>query len=79
MFLFPVTENEVKKVAKNLKNKLLAGINKICNCIIKQCIQLLEKPLTNIYNASLETGFLPDHLKIAEIILLHKKGDEKDI
>jgi hypothetical protein len=27
MFLFPVTESEVENVAKDLKNKLLAGID----------------------------------------------------
>ena len=29
MFLFPVTESEVEKVAKDLKYKLLAGIDDI--------------------------------------------------
>lgn len=75
MFLFPVTENEVENVAKGLKKKSSAGIDGIPDCIVKQCIQLLKKPLTNIYNASFDSGIFPDQLKIANIIPLHKKGE----
>jgi hypothetical protein len=77
MFLFPVTENEVENVAKGLKKKSSAGIDGIPDCIVKQCIQLLKKPLTNIYNASFDSGIFPDQLKIAKVIPLHKKGDKK--
>jgi hypothetical protein len=35
MFLFPVTENEVEKVAKGLKNKLLALIDEIPDYVVK--------------------------------------------
>ena len=60
MFIFPVTERELEKVAKDLKNKLSAGINDILDYVIKRCIELLKKPLTNIYNASLKSGIFPD-------------------
>jgi hypothetical protein len=79
MFLFPVTESEVGKVAKGLKNKLSAGIDEIPDYVVKQCIQLLKKPLANIYNASLESGIFPDQLKIAEVVPVYKKGDAKDV
>jgi len=67
MFLFPVTESEVEKVAKGLKNKLSAEIDEIPEYVVKQCIKLLNKPLANIYNASLESGIFPDQLKIVKI------------
>jgi hypothetical protein len=79
MFLFPVTESEVEKVAKGLKNKLSAGIDEIPDYVVKQCIKLLKKPLANIYNASLESGIFPDQLKIAKVIPVYKKGDKKDV
>jgi hypothetical protein len=60
MFIFPVTERELEKVAKDLKNKLSAGINDILDYVIKWCIKVLKKPLTNIYNASLKSGIFPD-------------------
>jgi len=79
MFLIPVTENEVENVAKGLKNKSSAGIDEISDCVVKQCIIRLKKPLTNIYNASLESGIFPDQLKIAKVIPVDKKGDKKNV
>jgi hypothetical protein len=79
LFLFPVTESEVEKVARSFKNKLTAGIHRIPDCVVKECIELLKIPLTNTYNASLESGIFPDKLKIAKVIPLHKKGDTNDI
>jgi len=64
---------------KDLKKKSSAGIDEIPDCIVKQCIQLLKKPLTNIYNASLESGIFPDQLKIARVSPLHQKGDKNYI
>jgi len=79
MFLIPVTENEVEKVAKGLKNKSSPGIDEIPDCVVKQCIIQLNKPLINIYNASLESGIFPDQLKIAKVVPVHKKGDKKNV
>jgi hypothetical protein len=79
MFLFPVTESEVEKVVKGLRNKLSAGIDEIPYYVVTQCIKLLKKPLANIYNASLESGIIPDQLKIAKVVPLYKIGDTRDI
>jgi hypothetical protein len=73
MFLFQVTESEVQKVARSFKNKLTAGIDGIPDYVVKQCIELLKIPLTNIYNASLESGIFSDKLKIGKVIPVHKK------
>jgi hypothetical protein len=66
-FFFPVTESEVEKVAKGLKNKLSAGIDKIPDYVVKRCIKLLKKTLANIYNASIELWIFPDQIKIAKV------------
>jgi len=79
MFLHPVTENKLKKVAGSLKNKLTAGLDDVPEYVIKQCIDQLTKPLTDIYNASLESGIFPDKLKIAKVIPVHKKGGARDV
>jgi hypothetical protein len=82
MFLFPVTESEVEKVAKGLRNKLSAGIDEIPDYVVKQYIKLLKKPLANIYNiynASLESGIFPNQLKLAKVVPVSKKGDTKDV
>ena len=49
IFLTPITENEVTKVAKRLKNKFTTGNDDIPDYVVKQCIDYLKKPLTDIY------------------------------
>ena len=46
---------------------------------VKQCIQVLKKPLANIYNANPESVIFPDQLNIARVVLLYKKEDTRDI
>jgi hypothetical protein len=79
IFFTPITENEVAKVAKRLKNKFATENDDIPDYIVKQCIDYLKKPLTDIYNVSLESGIFPDQLKIAKVIPVHKKGNTRDI
>jgi hypothetical protein len=57
LFLTPITEFEVVEVAKGLKNKLASGVDDIPDLVIKKCIDYLKKPLTHIFNTSLEAGF----------------------
>jgi hypothetical protein len=78
MFFFPVTESEMEKVVKVLKNKVWAGIDKILYYVVKQCIKLLKKRLANIYNASLELEIFPDQIKIAKVAPFYKKEDKRD-
>jgi hypothetical protein len=49
IFFIPVTENEVVKVARSLKNKFATGSDNIPDYVIKQSIDYLKKPLTSIY------------------------------
>jgi len=76
-FLISNTENEVEKVAKGLKDKSSAGIDELPDCVLKQYIMQLKKPLTNIYNASLESRIFPDQLKISKVVPVYKRGDKK--
>jgi len=79
IFLFPVTEEEVVSLTKKLKNKITAGYDDIPESLVKQCIQLIKKPLTFIYNLSLSSGVFPDEWKTAIVKPLYKKGDRYDI
>jgi len=74
-----IKENSKSMFLHPIKNKSSAAIDGIPDYIVKQCIELLNVPLANIYNASLESGTFPDKLKIAKVILVHKKGDTRDI
>ena len=60
-------EEEVKSLTKALKGKYSVGYDDIPECIVKQCIQLVKKPLTHIYNVSLNSGVFPHESKIAKM------------
>jgi len=79
VFINPVTEGEVVKLAKNLKGKLTAGLDDIPENLVKHCILQIKKPLTHIYNASLNSGVFPDEWKIVKVKPLYKKGDRHDM
>ena len=78
LFFSLITGNEVVKLAKSLKNKFTTGYDDIPDAIVKQCIDYFKKPLTDIFNASLETGTFPEQLKIAKVIPIHKKRQYKE-
>jgi hypothetical protein len=53
IFIYLVTEEEVISLTKILKGKPTAGYNDIPESLVKQCIQLIKRPLAHIYNVSL--------------------------
>ena len=79
IFIYPVTEEEVVNLAKTLKNRRTAGPDDIPECLVKQCIGLIKKPLTHIYNLSLSLGVFPENWKTDKVTPLYKKGDRYDV
>jgi hypothetical protein len=79
IFIKPVSEDEAEKVIRNLKGKLSIGIYEVPDLVVKKCMKSIKKPLTNIHNASLESGIFPDRLKLAVVKPLHKNGDTENI
>jgi hypothetical protein len=73
IFLFSVAEEEVVRLTMRLKNKTTAGYDDVPESLVKQCIQLIKKPLTYIYNLSLSSGVFPDEWEKAIVKPLHKK------
>jgi hypothetical protein len=55
MKIIPVTEIEVIEIIKTLKNKNSSGYDGISNNVLKHCVNEISKPLTFIFNHSLET------------------------
>jgi hypothetical protein len=80
IFIPPVTE-EVVSLTKSLKGKHTAGYDDIAKSLVKQCIQLIKRPLTYIYiyNVLLNSGVFPNEWKTAKVKPLYKKGDRYDI
>jgi hypothetical protein len=54
-------------VVKTLKGKYSAGYDKIPECLVKECIQFIKKPVTFIFSMSLHLGMVPHLMKIAKI------------
>jgi hypothetical protein len=50
LFLAPVTEEEVLQVTSKVKTKISAGYDEIPDMIVKQCIQIIKKPLNFVIN-----------------------------
>ena len=68
-----VTETQVSSLFKGLSdNKTSLDIP---NKLIKAAALPLSKPLTYIYNLSIETGIVPDVLKISQVTPVFKSGD----
>ena len=75
IFIFPVTTNEVECITKSLKGKFSSGFEEIPEYLVKQCTKYIKKPLAHTYNASFQTGIIPDRLKIDKVKLFSKKGE----
>jgi len=79
MFIAPVTEAEVIRVIKDLKNNSSVGVDETPTSLVKQCLCHLTKPLVHIYNISFQTATFPDMLKKARIKPLYKSKDRQNI
>ena len=74
---FPeILPREVQKALKDAKAEKALGPDKISNKILKTFSEELEKPLTNIFNKILKDEIIANQWDVAEIIILHKKGDK---
>ena len=60
-----------------MKSKTSSGHDSISTKLIKQSINNIIEPLTIIINKSLSTGIIPNQLKIAKVIPIHKQSDKK--
>ena len=68
-----VTETQVEKAIKSLKNKNSSGVDFISPKILKMTVDIVKVPLTAIINSSISQGEFPDCWKWAKIIPIFKK------
>jgi len=76
IFLEQVEPEYVIEVINKLKPKLNCGYDNISTKLLKETIHLIIKPITHIINTSLDTGIVPDRLKIAKVITIYKNSDK---
>ena len=74
VFLYPVTSQEIVAEINHLDSTKATGSFSIPIDILKLIKDIILKPLEIIFNSSLSNGIVPDKLKIAKIIPVHKKG-----
>ena len=72
-----VNEDIIVNIINKLPNKNSCGYDNLSTKIIKALKDSLIKPLTLIINQILNTGVFPSQLKIAKVIPIFKKDDNK--
>ena len=76
MFATPTNPTEINNLIISLVNKHSSGYDNINNHMLKWLHPVITGPLSIIINLSIEQGIFPDYMKIAEVVPLHKGGDE---
>ena len=79
MFLYDVTESEIRNLIDSLENKSSSGFDNISNIILKKLKSAIVPPLTKIVNLSLATGVFPEKMKHADVVPLYKNKNRKEV
>ena len=73
-----VNKCELLKLVKELPNKSSHGHNNLDNILLKELSHGIVDPLTHLFNRSLNEGYVPRPVKIAEVVPLFKNR-ERDL
>lgn len=77
LFLSPTDSLEITKIIDNLKNKSSSGHDKISSAILKKLKESIAIPLSIICNKSMQTGAVPNTMKIAKVVPIHKSKSKE--
>jgi hypothetical protein len=66
------TVQQVCKLLESLKRKKTTGLDNIPAYLLKDCANVIAKPLTHIINSSLTTGVFPTDWKLSKLIPIPK-------
>ena len=77
MFMAPTDLQEIITCIDSLKRKNSSGHDNITSATLKYITNTICIPLTNIFNKSLETGTVPDLLKLAKSIPIYKSKNKE--
>ena len=78
-FFRPTSVCEILNVVSSLKPSKSSGSDGIAPRIIKECIHSIVEPLCDIFNKSLSQGVVPSKMKLAKVIPVYEKNDNKCI
>ena len=68
------TETDIMKAISEVSNTAAAGPDRYPALLLKNCKAEVSKPLYMIWRKSLDTGTIPQLMKTANIISIHKGG-----
>ena len=75
-FINPTTPEELECEIKSLKNNKSPGPFSINTKLLKLFKKEFSHPMSILTNMSFQTGTFPSHLKIANVVPIHKKDDK---
>jgi len=73
----PISADQIIKIITGLNNKTTSGFDRISTKLLKDIKIELSEPLKLIINQSLKAGIFPQKLKIAKVIPVYKREDER--
>ena len=71
------TPDSIEKIIGDLKPKSSAGYDNLSSKLLKDIKGIISRPLSIIINQSLCSGIFPSKLKLAKVIPLYKKEDQR--
>ena len=74
LFFQPVVQSEITEIISSLRSGTAGGYDNIPMQIVKDSVDLVSEPLTHIVNLSIQSGIVPDQMKIARVIPIFKSG-----
>ena len=77
-FLRPTDPYEISRITAKLNNTTSTGFDNISTNLLKCTANEIAIPLSHIINLSFSTGIVPDKMKIAKVIPIHKSGNKTD-
>ena len=75
MMFTQVTKKELSKLFKELPNKSSHGHDDLDNILLKELSESILDPLVLLFNRSLQEGYFPNQMKIAEVVPLYKSKE----
>ena len=79
IFLAPTDPDEISKILKTMKSKTSSGHDNINSKLLKAVESCIVKPISTLINKSIETGIVPDIMKLAKVIPIYKAKNKDEL
>ena len=73
-----VSSQDVKDALASMNKHSAAGPDGIPSMLLNQCCKNIAEPLSVCFNKSIDQGSIPDFLKTAAVVPIHKGGSKSD-